>query len=102
MNVNCQCVRASDHACMHHAAPKPWFGRPQCLLVYPAADPRQRGCALQYPYTKPDGYPLGPPNVLRREGSMVELKAPPNAEVSGAGTASAGLPGYAEAGDTDK
>jgi hypothetical protein len=79
IKVNCQCVRATDHACMHHAAPKPWFGRPQCLLVYPAADPRQKkGCALQYPYTKPDGYPLGPPSVLRREGSMVELKVPPN------------------------
>ena len=78
MNVNCQCVRQSDHACMHHAAPKPWFGRPQCLLVFPAADPRQKGCALQYPHKRPDGYPLAPPSVLRREGSTVELKVPPN------------------------
>lgn len=89
MNVNCQCVRASDQACMHHAAPKPWFGRPQCLLVYPAADPRQKGCALQYPHTKPDGYPLAPPSILRREGSMVELRVPPhheqpNAKLNGA------------------
>jgi hypothetical protein len=78
INVNCQCVRASDHACMHHAAPKRWFGRPQCLLVYPAADPRQRGCALQYPHMKPEGYPLGPPSTLRREKSVVGLKAPQN------------------------
>lgn len=68
---------------MHHAAPKPWFGRPQCLLVFPAADPRQKNCALQYPHKKPDGYPLTPPSVLRRECSMVELKVPPNREFSG-------------------
>ncbi len=75
-NANCQCFR--DGACMHHVAPRVWFGRQRCVLEYPPADPRLRGCAIQAPHTKPDGYPVGPPSVLRREGSFVEYMAPRN------------------------
>jgi hypothetical protein len=76
MNPNCQCVRVNDGACMHHAAPKQFFGMPQCLLMHIPVDPRLRGCALQYPHKRPDGYPLPPPNKTRREGSAIELKKP--------------------------
>ena len=77
-NVNCQCFRASDSACLHAAAPRKWFGMPQCVLIWPSFDARSVGCALQYPHQRPDGYPLPPPSTVRREGSMLErLVVPP-------------------------
>ena len=78
MNPNCQCFKANTGECLHAAAPRPWFGRPQCVLIFPPDDPRWRGCALRYPHLKPDGYPLPPPSVLRRDGSLVATRMPPN------------------------
>jgi hypothetical protein len=80
--INCQCFRQQDCACMHHAAPKPWIGRPQCVLVTQPSDPRLRGCELQYPYQRPDGRPNFPASDLVRSTwagyAGPVLKVPPN------------------------
>lgn len=65
ISINCQCFRPADNACLHAAAPRKWIGMPQCVLVAIPADARLRGCAIQYPFKKPDGYPLAPPDVHR-------------------------------------
>lgn len=77
-NINCQCYRKGD--CLHHAAPRGWFGPSSCILIYTKSDPRiPEGCNLQYPYKRPDGFPLPPPARLIREGSGDERYLPPNA-----------------------
>lgn len=71
--VNCQCYRQGK--CYHHAAPRGFFRHTQCILLgHP--DPRIKACALQYPYAKPDGYPLPPPSRVIREGSNTEYLWP--------------------------
>lgn len=67
--INCQHAKRGG-LCTHHAAPRRLFGLPNCVLVYPPADPRLGGCLLVFPHARPDGYPNPPPSVLRREGSQ--------------------------------
>jgi len=69
INVNCQHYKYGGH-CTHHAAPRRWFGLPQCVVMAPPADLRLRGCELIYPHTRPDGYPLPPPSTLQGIGSQ--------------------------------
>lgn len=62
---------------MHHAAPKRMFSAPVCVLWAPSSDPRTPdGCALQYPYAKPDGRPLPPPMRVVTEGRNCERLRP--------------------------
>lgn len=66
VNVNCQCYRDGD--CLHASAPKRLIGKPYCTLLLQYSDPRiPKGCALQYPYQRPDGKPLPPPSRLIKE-----------------------------------
>ena len=69
INVNCQHFKYGGH-CTHQAAPRQWFGLPQCVEMHPPADWRLRGCALIYPHTKSDGYPLPPPGTVPKLGSQ--------------------------------
>lgn len=80
MNVNCQHFGYGGH-CTHHAAPRKLLGLPQCVVMYPPADPRlMHGCRIALPHTKPDGRPLPPPSLIRREGSERGFTITPVAE----------------------
>ena len=66
-NINCQCYRNGN--CLHHSAPRRWFGKPECVLLDAPKDPRTKeGCALQYEYPRPDAPLRPPPARVIREG----------------------------------
>lgn len=66
VNINCQCFK--EGCCLHASAPRTLFFKPECILLRESTDPRiPRGCALQYPYKRPDGKPLPPPSRIIKE-----------------------------------
>ena len=104
-NINCQCYQNGN--CLHHAAPRRWIGKPQCVLLNAPKDPRTKeGCALQYEYPRPDAPLRPPPARVIQDGVSYDTLMPPNVEFSGGaplyGAASAGTQGYASGGGKDE
>ena len=60
VTINCRCYREGQ--CLHQAAPRPWFGRPDCILVG-NGDPRVKACALQV-RDNPPPPPSAPPMAV--------------------------------------
>jgi hypothetical protein len=82
-NINCQCYQNGN--CLHHAAPRRWIGKPQCVLLNAPKDPRTKeGCALQYEYPRPDAPLRPPPARVIQDGVSYDTLMPPNASLSGA------------------
>jgi hypothetical protein len=76
-NVNCQCFRNGN--CLHSALPRKWFGAHPCLLLPHDSNPLiVPSCALQYPYARPDGFPLPTPGRLLTIGRKGERLEPPD------------------------
>lgn len=85
-NINCQCYRNGN--CLHHSAPRRWFGKPECVLLDAPKDPRTKeGCALQYEHPRPDAPLRPPPARVIREGVSYDTLMPPNAGVVRRGAA---------------
>lgn len=63
-NINCQCFR-NNGDCLHPAVPQPFFGKPQCLIMFGSRDPRVSGCALLTPKVAP------PPREIVRGGKII-------------------------------
>lgn len=79
-NINCKHFR--NGACMHHAAPQRWFGKPQCILLTPSTDPRiKQECALQRPYTRPAPPPMRPFAIHTLDASSLKHYLEANAHV---------------------
>lgn len=71
--VNCQHA-TNNGCCSHHAAPRKFFGLPNCIVMFPPTDARLlTGCKLAYPYQKPDGHPLPPPGRVVVEGRFQQF-----------------------------
>ena len=78
---NQNCTSFLNGKCLHQAAPRRMLGTADCILNWPNSDARVMiQCVLQTRHPRP----MNPPSMTKT----------PNAKVSGAGTASAGLPGY--------
>lgn len=63
--------------CLHALAPKPWFGKPTCILAHPPKNDIRTvyGCKLQYPFKRPDAPPSpSPARIVKSNGQFVGLQ----------------------------
>lgn len=61
--INCQCFHA-PMACLHPSAPRPFFGKPICIIAVPPSDIRLRDhCSLREMIPRPSLKPTKPPRA---------------------------------------